>query len=238
MYWLIDSTSGAISPGQAVGRQRRGIVLGTRGHRRRQPRQRPQPARHAEPDDAERQHDQQRLLLERAGQDLARQRLACLDGLAHQHAHQARLRGRHVVHRQAQRGHAQLLAAIGRVVEHRLERLGIRLGLRQVRIAGHVAAAVLADLVVDLAAVVGLEHLQRQVGQVDDHLALVQAHALADRLQRGGQGAIEGVVRGAHRALVGQPGIEREQAEQRREQPQRDLHAQVQATHGSRASSR
>lgn len=209
--------------------ERRRIAVAARGDRRRQPVQRSQPAPDAEPHDPERQHDQQPFLQQRAGQDLARERLARLDRLADHHPHDARLRARHVVDGHAQRGHPQLLAAIHDVVVLRDEQRAAARRQRQVGVAGDRAAAIVADQVVDLAAVPGLEHLEREIRQVDLDLAVVEPHAFPDRLQRRRQRAVERDVRGAHRALVGEPRVEREQAEQRQQQPQRDLRAQVRA---------
>ncbi|EAY65022.1 PAS [Burkholderia cenocepacia PC184] len=223
--------------------ERRRVVLAARGDGGRQPVQRPQPAADAEPHDPERQHDEQPFLQQRPDQDLARERLARLDRLADHHPHDARLRGRHVVHRDAQCGHPQLFAAIHDVVVPRDEQRAVArvaaLRQRQVRIAGDRVAVVLADQVVDLAAVARFEHFEREIRQVDLDLAVVEPHAFADRLQRRRQRAVERGVRGAHRTLVREPRVEREQAQQRQQQPQRDLRAQVRAGHPSAfASSR
>ena len=114
MYWLIDSTSGASSLGTApvssgvVSSSLRAATVADSRFSGRSPR--PTPS-HTMPSASTTSNPSCS-----SDPDLARERLARLDRLADHHPHDARLRGRHVVHRDAQRGHPQLLAAIDDVV--------------------------------------------------------------------------------------------------------------------------
>ncbi len=89
----------------------------------------------------------------------------------------------------------------------------------QVRVARDRAAVLFADQVVDAAADIRLEHLEREIRQVDFDLAVAQARAFTNRFQRERERAVERDMRRAHRAMVGQPRIEREQADERQEEP-------------------
>ncbi len=217
---------------QAVLRQRRERIRIARGHAGAQLAQRPQAPPHAQPDDAERQQHQQPFLQQRARQHVVRQGFTRLDRFADQDPHRPDLRRRGIAHRQQLRCHADLHAAQRGVVEHRAVRLG-RPGGRQGQfvVAGERVAARVEDAVEDAAARLRFEHLQGQVGQVDDELPVAQPDAVAHGLERGLQRAVEGPVGGGHGTAVGQPGIERQQAQQRQQQPQQQLPAQAGRAH-------
>ena len=188
----------------------------------RQPRQRREAARDAEPHQRESQHRKQGLGQHAAEQDVARQALPLDRGLRHLDRAGAVAAGH------LQRGHADALAVVVGVIRcDAILGTRARRRLRDLAVAGDRAVGRVAHHEVDLVVLVGAHHRLGRARQVEHRAAVLQADALGQRDGRVDQRLVVGVGGRVDRQVIRGDRTHREDRRHRRDQQPQQVDAQA-----------
>ena len=179
--------------------------------------ERTQSSLQAEPHHQRRHQYQRPFAPQLIGEDAPRQGLPCLGGLSH---HDQDVAGDiRVVQRLGYRREIDRFVVIAGAVKHRLIGNCRSRRQRQVVVPRYGISAWSGDAVEDPTLDFRLEQLERDVGQIDRDLAVLDGHAIGDGAHRREQQTVVRFARGLQRRAIAEDGIRRKQRDEGDEQP-------------------